>query len=117
MTIISYNNKSKLPGLVIQTSFHVNGFLMVRGAGTHARTHAHTHTHTHTRTHAYRRPHHINIKKPGARRPVIIDNIESYYNEERRIVYNSSNPEIELDKAITDTPPFVMYHLSKPANS
>ena len=46
-----------------------------------------------------------------------IDNIESYYTEERRIAYNSNNPEIELDKEITDTPPFVMYHLSKPVNS
>ena len=46
-----------------------------------------------------------------------IDNIESYYTEERRIAYNSNNPEIELFKAITDTPPFVMYHLSKPVNS
>ena len=46
-----------------------------------------------------------------------IDDIESYYTEERRIAYNSGNPEIDLDKAITDTPPFVMYHLSKPLNS
>ena len=45
-----------------------------------------------------------------------IDNIENYYTEERRVVYNNTNPEIELDKAITDTPPFVMYHLSKPVN-
>ena len=34
-----------------------------------------------------------------------IDDIESYYNEERRIAYNSGNNEI--DKAITNTPPFV----------
>ena len=46
-----------------------------------------------------------------------IDNIENYYTEERRVVYNSTNPEVELDRAITDTPPFVMYHLSKPVNS
>ena len=46
-----------------------------------------------------------------------IDNIESYYTEERRIAYNSTNPEIELNKKIADTPPFVMYHLSKPVNS
>ena len=45
-----------------------------------------------------------------------IDNIENYYTEERRVVYNNTNPEIELDKAITDTPPFAMYHLSKPVN-
>ena len=43
-----------------------------------------------------------------------IDSIESYYTEERRITYNSTKPEVELDKAITITPPFVMYHLSKP---
>ena len=45
-----------------------------------------------------------------------IDNIENYYTEERRVAYNNTNPEIKLDKAITDTPPFVMYHLSKPVN-
>ena len=45
-----------------------------------------------------------------------IENIENYYTEERRIAYNSTKPEVELDKAITDTPPFVMYHLSKPMN-
>ena len=36
-----------------------------------------------------------------------IDDVESYYTEERRIAYNSTKPEIELDKAITDTPPFL----------
>ena len=46
-----------------------------------------------------------------------IDNIESYYTEERRVAYNNTNPEIKLDKAITDTPLFVMYHLSKPVKS
>ena len=45
-----------------------------------------------------------------------IDNIENYYTEERRVAYNNTNPEIELDKAFTDTPPLVMYHLSKPVN-
>ena len=43
-----------------------------------------------------------------------LDKIENYYTEERRIAYNSTNPEIELDKTIINTPPFVMYHLSKP---
>ena len=43
-----------------------------------------------------------------------LDKIENYYTEERRVAYNSTNPEIELDKTIIDTPPFVMYHLSKP---
>ena len=43
-----------------------------------------------------------------------LDKIENYYTEERRIAYNSTKPDIELDKTIIDTPPFVMYHLSKP---
>jgi len=43
-----------------------------------------------------------------------IDKIENYFTEERRIAYNSSNPEDEFDKTITDDPPFVLYHLSKP---
>ena len=43
-----------------------------------------------------------------------LDKIENYYTEERRIVYNNTNPEVRLDKTITDIPPFVMYHLSKP---
>ena len=45
-----------------------------------------------------------------------IDNIENYYTEVRRIAYNSTNPEIKFDKTITDDPPVVMYHLSKPLN-
>ena len=45
-----------------------------------------------------------------------IVNIENYYTEERRVAYNNSSPKIELDKAITDTPPFVIYHLSKSVN-
>ena len=45
-----------------------------------------------------------------------LDKIESYYTEERRIAYNSTNPEVELDGSITDTPPFVMYHLSIPVD-
>ena len=43
-----------------------------------------------------------------------IDNIENYFTEERRIAYNNSNPKVKLDKTITDTPPLLMYHLSKP---
>jgi len=46
-----------------------------------------------------------------------IDKIENYCTEERRIAYNSNHPEFELDKTITDDPPFVMYHLSKPFNN
>jgi len=46
-----------------------------------------------------------------------IDKIESYYTEARRIAYNSTNPEIKLDKITTDDPPFVLYHLSKPMNN
>ena len=45
-----------------------------------------------------------------------IDKIENYFTEERRIAYNSTKPEVELDKTITDDPPFVFYHLSKPLN-
>ena len=45
-----------------------------------------------------------------------IDKIENYYTEERRIAYNSTNPEIKFDKTITDDPPVVMYHMSKPLN-
>ena len=41
----------------------------------------------------------------------------TYYTEERRVTYNNTNPEIELDDMLTDTPPFVIYHLSKPVNS
>ena len=44
-----------------------------------------------------------------------LDKIENYYTEERRVAYNSTNPEVKPDKTITETPPFVMYHLSKPA--
>ena len=43
-----------------------------------------------------------------------LDKIENYYTEERRIVYSNTNPEVRLDKTITDISPFVMYHLSKP---
>ena len=43
-----------------------------------------------------------------------LDKIENYYTEERRIVYNGTDPEFELDKTITDFPIFAMYHLSKP---
>jgi len=43
-----------------------------------------------------------------------IDKIENYYTEERRIAYNDTKPKIEFDEKITDTPPFVLYHLSKP---
>ena len=53
---------------------------------------------------------HQQIKAAGLN----IDSIENYYTEERRIAYNSTKPEVELDKAITATPPFIMYHLSKP---
>ena len=45
-----------------------------------------------------------------------IDKIEDFFTEDRRIAYNNSNSEIKLDKAITDTPPFVLYHLSKPCS-
>ena len=46
-----------------------------------------------------------------------LDKIENYYTEERRIAYNNrTNPEVRLDKTITDIPPFVMYHLSKPCS-
>ena len=45
-----------------------------------------------------------------------IDSIESYYTEERRVAYNNTNPTMKLDKSLTDTPPFVLYHLSKPVN-
>ena len=43
-----------------------------------------------------------------------LEKIENYYTEERRIAYNNTNPELKLAKTITDTPVFVMYHLSKP---
>ena len=43
-----------------------------------------------------------------------LEKIENYYTEERRIAYNNTNPELKLAKTITDTPIFVMYHLSKP---
>ena len=42
-----------------------------------------------------------------------LEKIENYYTEERRVAYNSTNPEVKLAKSITDTPVFVMYHLSK----
>ena len=45
---------------------------------------------------------------------LMIDTIENYFTEERRIAYNNSNPKVKLDKSITDTPPLLMYHLSKP---
>ena len=45
-----------------------------------------------------------------------LDKIENYYTEERRIAYNSTNPKVKPDKTITDTPPSVMYHLSKPVD-
>ena len=43
-----------------------------------------------------------------------LDKIEDYYTEERRIAYNSTEPEVKLDKTITDTPTLTMFHLSKP---
>ena len=43
-----------------------------------------------------------------------LEKIENYYTEERRITYDNTNPELKLAKTITDTPVFVMYHLSKP---
>ena len=43
-----------------------------------------------------------------------LEKIENYYTEERRIAYNNTNPELKFAKTITDTPLFVMYHLSKP---
>ena len=45
-----------------------------------------------------------------------LDKIDNYYAEERRIAYNSANPEVKLDESITDTPTFFMYHLSKPTD-
>ena len=53
------------------------------------------------------------IKSSGLK----IDYVERYYTEERRVAYNNTNPEIELDDMLTDTSPFVMYFLSKPVNS
>ena len=46
-----------------------------------------------------------------------IDKIENFYTEERRIAYNNTNAKMKLDKFITDSPPFALYHLSKPVNS
>ena len=46
-----------------------------------------------------------------------IDKIEDFFTEERRIAFNGTNSEIKLDKTITNSPPFVLYHLSKPVNS
>ena len=43
-----------------------------------------------------------------------LDKIENYYTEERRIAYNNTDPEVKLDKTITDTPTLAMFHLSKP---
>ena len=43
-----------------------------------------------------------------------LDKIENYYTEERRIAYNSTDPEFKFDKTITDTPVLAMYHVSKP---
>ena len=45
---------------------------------------------------------------------LIIDNIENYYTEERRVAYNGTSPEFKLDKTYSNVPPFVLYHLSKP---
>ena len=45
-----------------------------------------------------------------------IDKIENYFTEERRIAYNNTNSEIKFDKSVTDTPPYALYHLSKPVN-
>jgi len=45
-----------------------------------------------------------------------IDYIEHYFTEERRVSYNNSKPRIKLEKAITEDPPFLLYHLSKPIN-
>ena len=45
-----------------------------------------------------------------------LDKIENYYTEERRVAYNNTNPEVKPDNTIIDTPPFVMYHLSKPVD-
>ena len=45
-----------------------------------------------------------------------LDKIENYYTEERRIAYNSTEPEVKLDKTITDSPTLTMLHLSKSIN-
>ena len=45
-----------------------------------------------------------------------VDYTEHYFTEEKRILYNCSNPKIKLEKAITADPPFLLYHLSKPVN-
>ena len=51
----------------------------------------------------------INLLSVGLK----LDKIENYYIEERRIAHNSTEPEIELDKTITDTPTLAMLHLLK----
>jgi len=43
-----------------------------------------------------------------------VDQIECYCTEERRIAYNKRSQRIQLEKAITDNPPYFLYHLSKP---
>ena len=43
-----------------------------------------------------------------------IDQIECHCTEERRIAYNKASQSVKLEKTITDNPPHLLYHLSKP---
>ena len=42
-----------------------------------------------------------------------IDYVENFCTEERRIAYNSTNPETRISKTITENPYALMYHISK----
>jgi len=46
-----------------------------------------------------------------------IDQIEYCCTEERRIAFNKKSQGVQLEKAITDSPPNVLYHLSKPTGN
>ena len=44
-----------------------------------------------------------------------IDNVKNYFTEERRVAYNSKNPEIYLHKECVQNPLVLAYYISKPA--
>jgi len=46
-----------------------------------------------------------------------IDEIECHCTEERRIAYNKRSQGVQLEKAIIDSPPHFLYHLSKPTGN
>ena len=52
--------------------------------------------------------------RPAGAAGLQIDQIESAFTEERRIVHNSLNPDATYSKEVVDHPFYLLYHISKP---